>query len=109
MKKIRYSNFESINDVINQIGFKYDKPLEDKKEAFFNSWEELVGKKLAMVSRPIELDSKNILLISCKNSFIANELFLSKKNLLSLLEEKAAEIGLEIKDIRFDYKNWKTK
>lgn len=108
MKKIRYSNFESINDVINQIGFKYDQPLEAKKEEFFNCWEELVGQKLAAVSKPLELDSKNVLLISCKNSFIANELFLSKKNLLSVIEEKAVEIGLEIKDIRFDYKNWKT-
>lgn len=106
MKKIKYSDFENINDIIQQFDFNYDAPKEDGKLLLFNSWESLVGSKIASVSMPIELTEKAILKISCANSFVANELFMQKQNLMTLLKEKAQELNLEIKDLMFDYKNW---
>lgn len=106
MKKIKYSDFESIKDIIQQFDFKYDSSKENNKESFFNEWENIVGQKIASVSRPIELSEKNFLKISCANSFVANELFMQKQNLLKLIKEKAQELKIEVKDLIFDYKNW---
>lgn len=106
MKKIRYSQFESINDVIGQIDFKYDAPLEAKKQQLFDEWMDVVGKKLSAVSKPIEVTKNNVLIISCANSFIANELFLVKNNLLELLQEKVQDLNIEINDLKFDYMSW---
>lgn len=106
MKKIKYSEFESINDIIKQFDFKYDSSKENNKSMFFCLWEDIIGEKIASVSTPVELTEKAILKISCANSFVANELFMQKKNLILLLKEKAQELNLEIKDLMFDYKSW---
>lgn len=106
MKKIRYSNFESIQDVISHMDFKYDAPLEAQKQQLFDEWIDVVGTKLSTVSRPLEVTKNNVLIISCANSFIANELFLVKNSLLELLQEKVQDSKVEIRDLKFDYKSW---
>ena len=106
MKKIKYSNFESMKDIINQLDLKYDATIETNKQKFFDQWENIVGKKLSSVSKPIEINKNSVLVVACKNSFIANELFLAKNNFIELIEDKSKELGLEIRDLRFEYKNW---
>ena len=69
----------------------------------------MVGQKIAEATRPFEINSQNVLVISCANSYIANELFLSKSSFLELLQEKAKELNVEIRDLKFDYKSWKNK
>ena len=109
MKKIRYSNFESIKEIIMHLDLEYVPSKEENKQKLFDEWENIVGKKLASVSKPIEINSSSVLIISCANSFIANELFMSKNNLLELLDDKIREYSLDVKDIRFEYKNWVKK
>lgn len=107
MKKIRYSEFESIQEVISHFNFKYDESVESQKQQFFDGWKEVVGEKIALVSRPQEVTQNKVLVISCANSFIANELFLEKNSLLELIQEKIKEYSFSIVDLKFDYKNWK--
>ncbi len=106
MGKIKYSNFESIQEIMGQFDFKHNESDEANKQAFFDSWKEMVGKKIAEVTKPIGISSQNVLIISCANSYIANELFLSKSTFLELIQEKAKELNLEIRDLKFDYKSW---
>ncbi len=106
-KKIRYSDFVSIEEVMSSIEFKYDSNEREKKETFFDDWENIVGEKLAKVSKPIDITDKNVLLISCMNSFVANEMFLLKKDILTIMEEDLKKLNLKIEDIYFDYKSWK--
>lgn len=108
MKKIRYSDFDSIQEIISNLDLTYNKSEEENKQKFFEEWKEIVGDKIASVSKPVEINDKNILTILCANSFAANELFLSKNKLLIIMEERLKTLNLKISDIRFDYKNWKT-
>ena len=108
-KKIRYSDFVSIEEVMSSIEFKYDSNEREKKEKFFDDWENIVGEKLAKVSKPIDITDKNVLLISCMNSFVANEMFLLKKDILTIMEEDLKKLNLKIEDIYFDYKSWKKR
>lgn len=106
MKRIKYSNFSSMNEILNGLNFDYNQSAEMQKQKLFNFWEEIVGAKFSSVSKPYELTKNNVLMVSCANSFIANELFMLKKKIFLKLSEKATEVDLEIKDLRFDYKNW---
>lgn len=107
MKKIKYSDFESVHEIIGKIDLKYDKSIENNKALLFEEWESIIGEKIASLSKPVELSDKNLLKISCANSFVANELFMQKQNLLILINEKAHEFNLNVRDLIFDYKNWK--
>lgn len=109
MKKIKYSEFESIKEVMNQFNFKYDASAESQKQQFFDDWTEVVGQKLAAVSKPVEVTRNNVLIIYCANSFIANELFLEKNGLLELVQEKIKGYNFDVVDLKFDYKNWKDR
>lgn len=106
MKKIRYSQFESIQEVISSIDFKYDASLEAQKQQLFDDWVDVVGKKLSTVSKPLEVTKNNVLVVSCASSFIANELFLVKNSLLELLQEKIQDSNIQINDLKFEYMNW---
>lgn len=107
INKIKYSNFHSIQEVMNSLDFNYKPDETHKKETFFSEWKNIVGEKLAKVSKPFDITDKKILIISCMNSYIANELFLLKKDILTVIQDKLDELNLQVKDIIFDYKNWK--
>ena len=55
----------------------------------------------------MEFSADNILTVVCSDSFVANELYLEKNKLTKLMNEKTKNLGIEIKDIRFNYKKWK--
>lgn len=107
MKKLNNSNFELIQNIINEIEFNYDSDNTKQKEEFFNSWEEIIGKNISKMSKLSEISSRGILTISCADSFVANELYFEKEKIFSLLNEKAEKLGIYIKDVKFDYKKWK--
>lgn len=106
-KKIKYSDFVSIEEVMSSLDFKHDSDEQAKKEKFFEDWENIVGEKLAKVSKPLDITEKNVLIISCMNSFVASEMFMLKNDILTIMEEDLKKLNLKVEDIYFDYKKWK--
>lgn len=107
MKKIYNSNFEMIQDVIKEIDFNYEASVQESKEEFFKSWEQIIGRKISKLTKPYEISDDNVLTIRCADSYVANELYFEKEKILSLVKEKTEKLGIKIEDIRFDYKKWK--
>lgn len=107
MKKLNNSNFELIQDVIKDMKFNYDENVCQNKEILAKYWEETVGKKISKFSRFYNFSNQNLLTIICADSFVSNELYFEKENLLKILNSKTKELGITIKDINFDYKKWK--
>lgn len=107
MKKINNSDFELIQNIIENIDLNYETTQQQAKEELFNSWEEIIGNKISKFSKLFEISADNILTIICKDSFVANELYFEKEKILSLINEKAEKLGIKLKDIKFDYKKWK--
>ena len=66
-----------------------------------------LGEKISKFSKVLELTSSNVLIIVCSDSYAANELYYVKTKLLENMNEKVKNLGIEIKDIKFDYKKWK--
>ena len=81
-------NFETAADIIKSLNFTVEKDFSDKVEALFAEWEDVVGKKLAKYSKPKKLTEDGILIVSCKNSVVGNELFNSRIKFNKILKEK---------------------
>ena len=109
MKKINYSNFEMLEDVIKAMDFKYSYESAKTKEILSDCWEKTIGKKIAKLSIVYDFSSENMLTVICSDSFVANELYFKKDKIVSIMNKKIEETGIEIKDIKFDYKKWKEK
>ena len=107
MKKLKYSNFELLKNVFEEIAINYDESKTQAKQELFDSWQEIIGEKISKFSKLYEISDDNVLTIACTDSFIANELFMEKQKIFTLIVEKAEKLGINIKDIRFNYKIWK--
>ena len=107
MRKLNNSNFELLKEVFKEIEFEKDTSCIEVREELFNCWEEIIGKKISKLSKVYELSDDNQLIIACADSFVANELYFEKEKILLLVREKSKKLGIEIKDIRFNYKIWK--
>ncbi len=107
MKRLNNSNFELLREVFKEMRFEKETSTIEAREELFNSWEEIIGDKIAKLSKVWELSADNILTIACADSFVANELYFAKDKIFSLVEEKAEKLGIKIKDIKFNYKIWK--
>jgi len=94
MKQMKSSDFETVADILKTLDLKYNADYETKVQEFFSYWKEAVGEKLAEYSRPKELTSDGVLIIGCRNSVAANELFNSRIKLNEKLKKKAKNLEL---------------
>ncbi len=109
MKKINYSNFEMLEDVIKAMDFNYSDESAKTKEILSECWEKTIGEKISKLSKVYDYSTDNMLTVICSDSFVANELYFKKDTIVSIMNKKIEETGIEIKDIKFDYKKWKEK
>lgn len=109
MKRLNYSNFELIEDVISELKFNYSESEAEKLNKIADVWVEVVGNKFSQFTKVLEVSADNNLTIVCSDSFVANELYLKKENILKLLREKCVEQGIEINivDLNINYRRWK--
>ncbi len=107
MKKLNYSNFELIEDIIKSIDFNYRESDCEKLEFLSKFWIETIGNKISQLTKVFQLSDDNVLTVLCADSFVANELYISKEKIIELINKKTSKQGINIKDIRFNYKKWK--
>lgn len=107
MEKRNNPYFESLQNVIKDLNFNYDETKVEKEEKLAEYWKETVGNKISQFSKFYEFSADNVLTIVCSDSFVANELYLEKDKLTRIMKEKSENLGIKIKDIKFNYKKWK--
>ena len=107
MKKLTNSNFEMIQDIIKDLELENLKGDSEVKNDLSALWSETVGDKISKFSRFADISSDNIIIISCADSYVSNELYYNKEKILELMKEKAEKLGIKIHDIVFNYKIWK--
>ena len=107
MKKLNNSNFSLIEDIIKDLSFNYDVENAENIELISKYWEESVGEKISKLSKIHEYSTNDILTVLCADSYTANELYYVKEKIINIMNEKTKNMGIKIKDIKFDYKKWK--
>ena len=107
MKRLNNSNFSSIEDIIKNLNFNYDEKNAKNIELLSKYWKEAIGEKVSTLSKVYEYSNNNVLTVICSDSYTANELYYVKDKIINIMNEKTKNMGIKIKDIKFDYKRWK--
>ena len=108
MKEIK--DTETIGDIINSFAFENSKEAGGihsfiKHSTIFSFWDDIVGLKFAKLTRPSSIKYSK-LYVSAKSPVVIQELTLVKSKLLKKINSYSMALGIEIKDLVFDYRNF---
>ena len=123
MKKILYTNFEGIDDILASMlddSSKTDKNTDYgfsnntknlikkaiKRSTLYKFWNKAAGEKFGKLSYPYGMAPQYTMIIACKNATVAQELILRKQELLENLAPYTKSLKMTVKDLRFDAKKW---
>lgn len=107
MKKILYSNFDGMDDIISKILSSKDMKKMITRNNLYQFWDKTVGEKFAKLSFPYGMTKGNLMIIACKNSMVGQELVLRKHEILEKLIPFAKSLNIKVTDLKFDPKKWK--
>lgn len=101
----RQSEPKCISDIIKSLNIQYNVESEVNKQELLTKWKEIAGEKTAKYSYPKALTDKGIMIIVCKNSVVANEIFKNKNEINKKFSEEAEKAGINyFKYIKITYK-----
>ena len=80
----RNNNYKDLTSVLQNLLIKYDLFDAVTSQQIFNEWEKLVGHKISMQCKPVEIKNGE-LVIQAKNNIWKQELGQRQEDLLNLL------------------------
>lgn len=108
MKK--YNQTSHIGELLNKTTF--GEMMKDNKvgqimkySTIFSFWDSIVGAKFSKFTKPYAI-KYNKLYISTKSPIIVQELNMYKNKIIKNINSYSLPLGIEIKDIIFNYKNF---
>lgn len=106
MKKILYTQFQNIDDIISELSEKKEIRRAITRSNLYKFWSKTVGVKFAQNSKPYSMIKGSIMVIACKTPVVAQELMLRKTQLLEKFRPYAQALHIKISDFKFDTKKW---
>jgi len=100
------SSITSVGTVLSKVLSKYGLEQRMKEQAFMAMWNDVVDEPFKKVSRPLFIDHEGSLVVSVKDSTVAQELTFHRGQLMKKLAPFARGVGLPINGIRFDLKHF---
>jgi len=106
MKKILYTKFQNIEDIIADMmkNAAIRKALTRTNLCKF--WNKVAGDKFAQHSKPYSMIKGSIMVIACETPVVAQELMLHKTQLLVKFKPYVESLNMKLTDLRFDAKKW---
>ena len=108
-KEILYSDFTSLDSIMSSVLQNSNLKQGVKKASLFKFWPKIAGKKFEKYSRPESITNANVLVIACANAAVSSELTMFKQDILKKIKTYANPLGIEIDDINFSHKIWKSQ
>lgn len=107
MKKILYTDFEGVDDLIAEM-LKENKILQKamKRANLYIFWSKVIGKPFDVKSKPYGMADKNTIIIACENAAVVQELTLQKKQIIKKYAPYVKSLNIPLKNIIFDAKKW---
>ena len=93
------SDFETAAEILKTLDLSFDDDYENNLEKLFGQWNDIVGEKIGKYSKPKTLTDDGILIVTCDNSIVANEL-VSKREFVN---KKIKKLTAELKISGFRY------
>ncbi len=109
MKKVMYSDMNSLGSLVDVFLQNPAISVGMKKATLFKFWHKASGKKFEKASEAVGLNlknGKNVLTVACANAAVTSELMMFKSDILKKINDFAIPLGIEIDDIFFSHKIW---
>lgn len=106
MKKILYTKFKNIDDIIAKLAEKTEIRKAITRSNLCKFWAKVVGEKFSNNSKPYSMIKGSVMVIACKTPAVAQELMLRKTQLLVKFQPYTESLHIKIKDLKFDPKKW---
>ena len=82
MKKILYTKFQNMDEIIAKLMEKAEIRKAITRSNLCKFWNKVAGEKFAQNSKPYSMIKGSIMVIACKTPIVAQELMLRKTQLL---------------------------
>jgi hypothetical protein len=104
--RVNKAKFANVGDVLDKVtqGLSLDRRM--REHALRQIWPTLIGEPFAEKSRLLFVDSEDNLVVAVSDASSAQEMSFSKRTLLSKIYPAARALGLKIKGMRFDLKQF---
>ncbi len=106
MKKILYTEFQTVDEIINGLKKSFNFKSQNQTELINEIWSKIVSEKILKFTQPLKINDLKVLSIACQNAVVANELMLQKNALVKRFNSFSQDYNIEINDMFFSYKLW---
>ncbi len=106
MKKILYTQFHNIDDLIDELSQTKEFKKAIRRSNLYKFWKMAVGEKFSQISKPFSMLKGDTMVIACQTPIVAQELMLRKAQILQKLQPFTSSLHLTVKDLKFDPKKW---
>ena len=106
MKKILYTKFQNIDDIIADLMKNAAIRKAVTRANLCKFWNKVAGEKFAKTSRPYSMVKGSVMVIACETPVVAQELMLRKTQLLVKFKPYVESLNMRLTDLRFDAKKW---
>ncbi len=100
------SQMDLVDKVLPEVMLRLGLEKRLREHALMQVWESVVPKGLAERSRPLFIDHQHNLVVAVRDASVAQELSLMKSKLIGSLASTARSLGLELRGLRLDMKNF---
>ncbi|MBK9142902.1 MAG: DUF721 domain-containing protein [Candidatus Melainabacteria bacterium] len=105
-RRRRRKGFTSVSSVLSAVASKFGLETRMKEQAFMSMWQYVVGEPLSSLSRPVFIDYQRNLVVGVRDSAVASELSLRRKEIMASLRSLASSVGIGIAGVRFDVRHY---
>lgn len=106
MKKILYTKFQNIDDIIADLMKNAAIRKAVTRANLCKFWNKVAGEKFAKTSRPYSMVKGSVMVIACETPVVAQELMLRKTQLLVKFKPYVESLNMRLTDLKFDAKKW---
>jgi len=106
MKKILYTKFKNIDDIIAEMAQHAVIRKALTRTNLCKFWSKVAGEKFAQNSKPYSMLKGSVMVIACKTPIVAQELLLRKTQLLVKFKPYVESLDMKLSDLKFDAKKW---
>ena len=106
MKKILYTKFQNIDEIIADLMKNAAIKRVITRANLYKFWKQVAGEKFAQYSKPYSMLKGSVMVIACKSPTVAQELLMRKAQLLAKFEPYAKSLNMKVLDLKFDPKKW---
>lgn len=106
MKKILYTKFKNMDEIIAKLMERAEIRKAITRSNLCKFWGKIAGEKFAQNSKPYSMTKGSVMVIACKTPTVAQELMLRKTQLLVKFKPYVESLDMKITDLKFDAKKW---